>query len=303
MILLDSCPICSEGNIVKKLTCCDHSTSKEFFSIVSCETCSFVFTNPRPKNSSLSKYYNSKSYISHTNKKDGFFNWMYQAARKYAIKKKVLLLQKHSKTKNHLDFGCGTGEFLNACRKNGFNVKGVEPSKKARSQAIKNYKLDVREDSSLKGFNNHQFNSISLWHVLEHVPELTKTVSEIKRVLDDNGVLIIAVPNHKSWDAKHYKELWAAWDVPIHLWHFSKNSIELLFKNHGFKLIKTKPMLLDSFYVALLSEEYKTGKKKFIKAFIVGLISNIIGLLTEKGCSSTIYIFKKDTTQKKQKSI
>ena len=123
---------------------------------------------------------------------------------------------------------------------------------------------------------------------------LNNTITEIKRVLDDKGELIIAVPNYKSWDAKYYKEMWAAWDVPIHLWHFSKETIQLLFKKHGLTLVKRKHMLLDSFYVSLLSEEYKTGKKRFIKGIVIGLISNIIGILSKRGCSSTIYIFKKD---------
>ena len=126
------------------------------------------------------------------------------------------------------------------------------------------------------------------------MPSLIKTITEFKRILNNNGKVIIAVPNHKSWDANYYKEFWAAWDVPIHLWHFSKETIELLFNKNGFKLIKTRSMLFDSFYVSLLSEEFKTGKKKFINGFIIGIISNIIGLFTKRGCSSAIYVFEKE---------
>ena len=125
------------------------------------------------------------------------------------------------------------------------------------------------------------------------MPELTKTIKQLKRVLSNDGVLIIAVPNHKSWDCKYYKKFWAAWDVPIHLWHFSKENIELLFKKNGLKLVKTIPMLLDSFYVSLLSEKFKTGKKNFVKGLLIGMISNIIGTITKSGHSSVIYVFKK----------
>ena len=132
-----------------------------------------------------------------------------------------------------------------------------------------------------------------MWHVLEHIPELNKTIREFNRILNKNGKVIIAVPNHNSWDAKYYKEYWAGWDTPIHLWHFSKLSIEKIFKIHDFKLIEKKPMLFDSYYVSLLSEEFKTGKKKYVKGFTIGLLSNIIGIFSKRGCSSIIYVFEK----------
>ena len=294
MILLDKCPVCLNKNLAKKLHCTDHTTSKEQFIIVSCETCDFTFTNPRPKDESLGDYYKSDMYISHTNSGKGLFNWMYQSVRKYAIGTKLTLLKSTTDIGCHLDVGCGTGEFLNACQQAGFKTEGVEPSKLAREQAINNYNLSVSENTNLEQFKDDTFDSISMWHVLEHVPNLIKTITEFKRILNKNGKIIIAVPNHKSWDASYYGEFWAAWDVPIHLWHFSKETIELLFNKNGFKLIKTKPMLFDSFYVSLLSEEFKTGKKKFINGFFIGIISNIIGLFTKRGCSSAIYVFEKE---------
>jgi len=293
MILLDKCPVCLNKNLVNKLHCIDHTTSKEKFTIVSCETCDFTFTNPRPKEESLGNYYKSEMYISHTNSSKGLFNWMYQTVRKYAIGTKLTLLKSVTDFGCHLDVGSGTGEFLNACKQTGFKVKGVEPSKLAREQAVSNYSLSVNEDTNLEQFKDDEFDSISMWHVLEHVPSLIETITEFTRILNKNGKVIIAVPNHKSWDANYYKEFWAAWDVPIHLWHFSKETIELLFNKNGFKLLKTKPMLFDSFYVSLLSEEFKTGKKKFINGFIIGIISNIIGLFTKRGYSSAIYVFEK----------
>ena len=293
MILLDSCPICLSSDLQKKFNCTDHSTSKEKFTIVSCETCDFKFTNPRPKDKSLGSYYKSDKYISHTNNKKGLFNWMYHTVRKYSITTKLNLLKKISKRKNHLDIGCGTGEFLNACKNSGFKTEGIEPSKLAREQAINNYNLSVTHNTELDQFKSSQFDTISMWHVLEHIPELNKTIREFNRILNKNGKVIIAVPNHNSWDAKYYKEYWAGWDTPIHLWHFSKLSIEKLFKIHDFKLIEKKPMLFDSYYVSLLSEEFKTGKKKYVKGFTIGLLSNIIGIFSKRGCSSIIYVFEK----------
>jgi SAM-dependent methyltransferase len=293
MILLNRCLVCNGQKLVKKIDCIDHSTSKEKFTLVSCETCNFTFTNPRPKDESLGEYYKSDMYISHTNNTKGLFNWMYQTVRNYAIGTKVTLLKSVKKSGTHLDLGCGTGEFLNACKDAGFSTEGIEPSELARKQAIESFNLSISENTHLEQFQNNKFDSISMWHVLEHVSNLNDSIKDFNRILKSDGKIIIAVPNHKSWDANYYKEYWAAWDVPIHLWHFSKETIELLFNKNGFNLIKTKPMLFDSFYVSLLSEEFKTGKKKFITGFIIGIISNIIGLFTKRGCSSTIYVFEK----------
>lgn len=292
MINLKECPCCKGTKFFKKLDCKDHSTSKEEFQIVSCETCGFIITNPRPLIKKLDKYYASDMYISHTNKKKGLFNWLYQTIRKYAVKKKVLLLESEAKKDFHLDIGCGTGEFLNACKQKGFITKGIEPSKLARDQAKTNFNLDVSANIDLSQFSSNQFYSISMWHVLEHVPNINETLSQLQRILHPDGIIIVAVPNCNSWDANYYKEYWAAWDVPIHLWHFSKESITNLFKNYNFKITRIKPMVFDSFYVSLLSEEFKYGKKNFIKSFLIGLYSNFVGILSKRGHSSRIYIFK-----------
>ena len=298
MIDLKNCPICNQNSFTKVYTCKDHSTSHENFTIINCNSCNFTFTNPRPSDKDLSNYYLSQNYLSHTNNKNTFFEKLYQIVRKIAVKQKLYLLNAFAKTKVHLDIGCGTGEFLNACKNAGYKTKGIEPSDIASNQAIINFDLNVSKNTDLSQFETGEFETISMWHVLEHVPELKLTIKQLKRILMKEGKVIIAVPNLKSWDAHYYKEYWAAWDVPIHLWHFSKNSLQKLFELHGFTLIKTKPMLFDSFYVSILSEEYKTGKKNLIKGFFIGLISNFIGLFSKNGCSSTIYVFKKENKPK-----
>lgn len=293
MILLKLCPICKQDKFSTKETCIDHTVSNEKFTIVSCETCGFLLTNPRPSIDSMGKYYESEKYISHTNSTKGLFNWLYQTIRKYTIKTKTKLLKEITKSGKHLDIGCGTGEFLNSCNKNGFETVGIEPSKKAREKAIKNYNLSVKENTDLSVYKECEFDSISMWHVLEHMPDLNENISHLHRILKPGGKLIIAVPNHKCWEASYYKENWAAWDVPIHLWHFCKKSITALLNKNKFSLIKTKQMLFDSYYISLLSEEIVSGKKNFLKAILVGTLSNIIGNITKRGCSSVIYIFEK----------
>jgi|TARA_B100000959_G_scaffold62840_2_gene66231 ubiquinone/menaquinone biosynthesis C-methylase UbiE len=295
---LYSCPVCKSEVFNDLFTCRDFSVSKEDFKIVYCENCGFTFTNPRPENGDLDNYYLSDNYMSHTNKSRGFFETLYQIVRKYTVWQKLRLLKQFSVSKNHLDIGCGTGEFLNACKNAGFKTRGIEPSEIARNQAINNYNLSVSENTNLNQYSTESFNTISMWHVLEHIPNLNETIKNLSRIIEKNGSLIIAVPNHKSWDAGYYKQCWAAWDVPIHLWHFSLDSINRLFQNYEFKLVKTKRMYFDSFYVSMLSEQYKNGRKSFIFGFFIGFISNIIGFLTKRGLSSTIYIFQKQSKVK-----
>ncbi|RTY97382.1 class I SAM-dependent methyltransferase, partial [Flavobacterium bomense] len=170
-----------------------------------------------------------------------------------------------------LDIGAGTGDFLSVAKNAGWETIGVEPSDRAKAIAKSKGVSFVEETSEL---DSHSFDVISMWHVLEHVPDLDKQIKELKRLLKPTGTLIIAVPNFKSFDAKHYGKFWAAFDVPIHFWHFSKTAIKILFEKEEMILEKVLPMKFDSFYVSLLSEKYKSGKMNFMKAFFTGLQSN-----------------------------
>lgn len=152
-------------------------------------------------------------------------------------------------------------------------------------------KIGERVYQNLEDLPDKRFSVITLWHVLEHVPNLTEYIQMLKSRLKPNGTLIVAVPNFKSFDAKHYKQYWAAYDVPRHLWHFSKISIKLIFEPVGLEIVKVKPMYFDAFYVSLLSEKYKTGKQKLFRAFFIGLWSNIAAWST-KEYASHIYILK-----------
>ena len=127
--------------------------------------------------------------------------------------------------------------------------------------------------------------------MLEHLPNLDEHIKIFKRLLKPNGRLVIAVPNYKSFDALYYKSFWAAFDVPRHLWHFSKTGIQKLFAQENFDVEKIEPMKFDAFYVCLLSEKYKSGFMNPIKAFWVGFKSNTRAKQT-KEYSSLIYVFK-----------
>ena len=254
------------------LTVIDYSVSKETFDLYYDQDLDLLITSPQPSPENLGRYYESNDYISHTDSKRSLFEKAYHFVKGIALKNKLNLINNCSSSKgNLLDIGAGTGDFLFTAKQNGWKTIGVEPSVKAKGIAIgKGIKFSV----STQDLESHSFDVITMWHVLEHVPNLEIQIKELKRLVKRNGTIIIAVPNFKSYDANYYGKFWAAFDVPIHFWHFSKTAIQLLFEKENIKLEKVLPMKFDSFYVSLLSEKYKKGKMNFVKAIWIGLVSN-----------------------------
>jgi len=287
-----SCPVCKNQNFEPFISCEDHTVSHEKFNIVSCTNCNFKFTNPIPDITNLGNYYKSEDYISHSNTRKGIISQLYHLVRNHTLKGKLKLISSYVSRGTILDYGCGTGMFLDVCQNAGWRSLGMEPDAGAR-QIAKNMKLKVYPDKTELNLahKDEKFDAITLWHVLEHVTDLEETLGFFKTKLNRDGVLLIAVPNYTSYDAKHYKEYWAAYDVPRHLYHFEVESINLLLSGHGFALVNTLPMKFDSFYVSMLSEKYKTGSIKYFKAFLTGLKSNLRAN-SSSDYSSVIYAFK-----------
>lgn len=269
----------------------DFSISGEEFELHHDEVLDMLVTSPQPEQ--LESYYKSETYISHTDAHATLTDKLYQHVKKYSLRKKVDLINQYlEKQKSLLDIGAGTGDFLVSAKQAGWEIMGVEPNIDARRRAKRK---GVELEADLEILSDEKFGVITLWHVLEHLSDLEQRISKIVTHLEDEATLIIAVPNFKSKDAQYYKSFWAAYDVPRHLWHFSRNSIAVLFAKHGLQLKETRPMIFDAFYVALLSEKYKNGKTGFLtlcKAFAIGLWSNLSAWRT-KEYSSLIYILKK----------
>lgn len=296
MFSLTNCPICNGTTWSESLVCQDHTASKENFTLQRCRTCEFIVTSPRPDNHQLGRYYISTDYISHTDKAATFIDRIYILARSFTLRWKINIVRKYlsSTDKLVLDYGCGTGDFLNTCRENNMTIAGVEPSPAARR--IAEEKTGATIATTIEGLDGQQFDVITLWHVLEHVPQLNDLVSRLASSITENGTIFIAVPNHKSYDAAKYKQHWAAYDVPRHLWHFSRENITRLLANHSLTVQTILPMKLDSYYVSMLSEKHKcNGRTTFLnllKAVFTGFISNTKARRTGD-YSSLIYICKK----------
>jgi len=291
MELLQNCPICGSARIKLFLTGKDYFLSSEIFSIVKCQDCGFKFTNPRPEKTELGKYYESSDYISHSNKQKGLFASLYQIIRKYTLSRKHAIITRYQPAGKILDIGCATGQFLHYMKSKGWKTVGIEPDTKTRERAISEFGLDVFPEDHLDTLNVASFDAITMWHVLEHVADLNGRIEQLKKLIKANGTLIIAVPNCEAYDAELYGPFWAGYDLPRHLYHFSKPDIKLLLEKHGFLIQKILPMRFDSFYVSLLSEKYLHGKMRWWPAIWNGFWSNMKSG-QKRGHSSLIYVLK-----------
>ena len=269
----------------KKLDAKDFLLTGEKFDLYHDADWDMLITIPVPEHPE--KYYQSDAYKPHQHRSKSILDKIYNYIRKRGYNYKLNIIKSfHPKAKSILDYGTATGEFLQFMQQETFLVSGVEPNEMARKQAntILNDKVSVSIDA-ISG----SYDVITLWHVLEHLPDLDFVIEKLKQHLRPGGIILVAVPNFKSYDARYYKAHWAAYDVPRHLWHFSPLSIQKLFNKHQLEIKVQKPLFFDSFYVSLLSEQYKTGKKRLFSAFFRGLLSNIKARKTGQ-YSSMIYV-------------
>ncbi len=267
----------------------DHFLTQEYFDIVETEIPGIQKTFPVPTD--LSPYYDSQDYISHHQDSGTLKEKLYKFLQNFNLKyKKNILLEFVGKNKKVLDYGCGAGEFVKYIE-NDFDTIGFEPNESARKYALEKVKK-TELITSLELIEDHSLDAIILWHVFEHIENQHEILNQFSSKLKKDGKLIIAVPNTTSYDALKYKEFWAAYDVPRHLFHFSKVGMENLMNSNSWKLEKIKPLLLDSFYISMLSEKYKKSPIFWIKGLVYGLISNIKASKNGQ-YSSLIYIIVK----------
>ena len=273
-IKLSNCPVCKKSNFKAFLETRDYFFTKEKFELVQCTDCDFVFTNPVPAPEQLSKYYDSPDYLSHTANNKSLSAFIYDSLRSINLKNKYDLVSSFKNSGKVLDIGQGTGEFLNYLKKKHWEVTGIEPNESARKFAKQHYKIDVFAEEKIETLPEKSFDLVTLWHVLEHVPDLHGRMNDILRLIKKDGILIIAVPNLNAPDFSFYKEKWAALDVPRHLYHFTEATMQTLLNQFGFEVLNTFPLKMDAYYVSLLSERYRKNKIPYLKAALNGYRSN-----------------------------
>lgn len=294
MVHHNNCPLCKAAETDPFLTCTDHLVSRKKFQLFRCRNCSFVFTNDYPGENDSALYYESDEYISHTDSHKTLFEKIYRQARNIMLKRKRKVVCKSSglSAGNILDIGCGTGHFLNEMKQSGWQVTGVEINRKAREYAAENFSLKVIPPIEITSLPDKTYDSVTLWHALEHLHNPDEWLGVIKRLLKTGGKVIVALPNCLSFDAAHYGSEWAAWDVPRHLWHFSPVTFDLLIRTAGFKPIGIKVLPLDVYYISILSEKHKGSSIPEMKGMSKALLYSLLSFFRPGRSSSLIYVLE-----------
>lgn len=290
-----NCPLCESNAIEPLFRCKDRFATGEEFEIHKCSSCGFIFTQNFPDEKEIGKYYESPTYISHSNTDKGLINKVYHIVRSIMLRRKRKLIENLTLLKNGklLDYGTGTGYFADTMLKAGWKVTAIEKSKDARETAKRELGIEVLAEEELSNIANKSFDVVTMWHVMEHIQDLGQMWKELYRILEDTGIAVIAVPNSISYDARTYKEHWAAYDVPRHLWHFTPSTIMNWGEKHGFILERQYTMPFDGFYISILSEKYRGSTFAVIKGFWNGLKGWFAQNKKRSASSSMIYVFRK----------
>ena len=213
----------------------DYIKSGDLFQLYKDNNSGIVWTS-LDKNHNHEYYYLSEKYIPHKEKK-GFFGFLYLFVQKIMFRYKLNNLKNHiNKNKTVLDYGSGDGRFAKYLNQLHIKTMTYDPLVK---------KLDESEPHSYQTPEN-QVDTLMMWHVLEHIPDLESSIKAIYNSIKNNGSLVIAVPNIDSFDSKHYKQCWAGLDVPRHLYHFNHESLINFIEKQGFIYNYRKPLIFDS---------------------------------------------------------
>lgn len=282
----------TDFRIFKKVP--DWLVSKEEFEIQQCNSCGFKFTGNAPTENTIGPYYNSEEYVEHSDTNKGIIYSVYHKARELMLSYKLRKIQKLGVGKKLLDVGSGSGYFMNHMAKNGYETTGVEISEKARNLAKDKFGIEAKIPSDfLEKKLDADFDLITLWHVFEHVYTYDEYFELFLESLNNNGRLILALPNSNSTDAKMYDSYWAAYDTPRHLWHFTPKTIEQFAANRGFALEKKYRLPLDPFFNSMVSASYKKSFTFLPITVLKGLVAYLVSLFNIDKSSSLIYVFKK----------
>lgn len=231
--MIDSCPICHRP---ESKTTCTVSYGKEDYLIVQCGNCSHYYSKFDITQINSASLYNDEVYQVIDNRDS-----VYSKIMDYEYGQVLKTVRKwYPQRSRILDFGSGKGNFLFLAKKFGFDVFGVETARERAEFARQKFNLDISQEMYTAGkIKESSFDVITLFHVLEHLPDPKEILSNlIKDNLNDNGLLILEVPNFSSLQSSIAKNRWMHLDIPRHLSHFTDIRLVEFAKELNFKVVK-----------------------------------------------------------------
>ncbi|HEV8638143.1 MAG TPA: class I SAM-dependent methyltransferase [Chloroflexota bacterium] len=229
-----SCCVCGSSDARDYVCTWDRSHGLPgAFRFVKCRGCGHVYLNPRPSQEEIGRYYPEtyKEYLMGLEEPGAFVRWN----RRYGLAKRCRVITRRRRPGRLLDVGCGAGVLMDAMRRRGWEVQGVDVTPAAVRIARERYGLDAVEGTlEGAGFPSGHFDALTLWNVIEHVPDPPATLREAARVLRPGGLIVMATPNVDALDARVFGERWALWEAPRHFNIFSPASLGLLLRASGF---------------------------------------------------------------------
>jgi len=225
-----TCPLCGglDYKLFLKAKNIRGQHTQKTLRIVKCESCGFIFLNPQPNWNELSSFYNERYYLY----LPGYLErLLLSITGAFQIREFI----NNTKRGRILDIGCGNGEFLARIKKLENEVWGIDVSGEACILARKKKGIRIlNKELEDCQFPSNFFDTITMWHVLEHLPNPFIKLREIHRILKKDGILVIEVPNIACLEARIFAENWFALDVPRHLCHFSTKTLKVLLKKAEF---------------------------------------------------------------------
>ena len=236
-----SCTICGGEAISFLFLGADYITA-ETFNIYKCRVCNSVATKPDLKTDDFQKYYPQAYYGQRKTVTDSWINRS-RLQKVSCISDSKNIVSK----KTLLDVGCGDGSFISLLAAQGWGVAGTEMASPG-SYAMKAPNFICRGELGNCGFAMGSFDIVTMWHSLEHFTDPLTYLREAQRLLKQDGVLLLEVPNFGSWEAKIFKQNWFHLDVPRHVFHYDIKSLLFILNKTGFRITKTSTV---SFFYGL----------------------------------------------------
>ena len=285
------CIVCEKSNSVPFLTLSDRLTDKlQTFQLVKCE-CNFVYLNPRPDSQQISSYYQSSKYDPHNIINGDGWGKMYRFIQQVTMRWKYNKIVSIKPSGRLLDIGGGNGDFAVFMASKGWDVVLQDTISKVVDRNIDKNFESVKDLHILK--DGQKFDVITLWHSLEHIHDVSKLYNQINRLLNHDGILLIAVPNLSAPEKTFYGKKWAPFDAPRHLYHFQIESLKDLCNIYKFQIIRKYSLYQDTPYNILLSMS-RNNLFQIIQGILVFFYSILRVILSgPHNSSSFIFICRK----------